>query len=191
MQPWHNQSNRGKLVPALSLRQVPGRGGMDGVRGMRVGQWTANAIIGKTECQIIPTPYPTRYPTASPTYSPTVACTPGRYFYTNWATPGCVSCAAGTYSNTYQALSCTECVHGRFASVESTACMDCPVGKYHTSSGAVCIGCAFGSVSEAAAQTSCAVCPSGKYQAGATSTCAANARELNGRREVWGRPIAS
>jgi hypothetical protein len=35
------------------------------------GKWTADSMIGLTECVLIPTPYPTPYPSVSPTKAPT------------------------------------------------------------------------------------------------------------------------
>ena len=101
----------------------------------------------------------------------------------------CISCAAGSYSNTAGGASeCTTCDAGKFCSDQAVEMVDCPAGKYSNNGAGACISCAAGSYSNttggASECTTCdpgtacvdeatemSVCPPGFFSGAGSASC--------------------
>jgi len=89
-------------------------------------------------------------------------CLPGHYSATGNAP--CTQCAAGTYSDQPNALSCKSCGVGKFT--DGQKCESCPVGSYSaaTSAPASCTLCSEGSFSNVTGSSGCVQCAAGSFE---------------------------
>ena len=94
-------------------------------------------------------------------------------YYLDSTSNNCEPCAAGTISNTTNAVECTKCGKGTVSGAAGSACIKCPPGFYSPEAGSPdCKYCLAGTSStEYGRSEPCPQCPPGTYAASPSEPC--------------------